>query len=300
MTMDIAIDITSERPVCLWDVGATLGEGALWDAAGKRVWFVDIKGRRIHCCAADGGERRSWPAPQQIGFIVPIAGGGFACALSDGLYRFDAASGSFSPLHPVEEDLPANRFNDGHVDAEGRLWFGSMDDGESAASGALYRFDGAGVEQVDSGYVITNGPAISPDARTLYHTDTLAKLVYAFDLAPDGGIDRKRVFATLGGAGHPDGMAVDAAGHLWVASFGGWRIDRFAPDGRLVGAVRFPCSNITKLAFGGGDLRTVYVTTARKGLSQFDLAQQPLAGGLFTFRSKTPGLPPHALRLEEA
>jgi D-xylonolactonase len=292
-------DLTTAQPVCLWAARATLGEGVLWDAAGKRVWFVDIKGRRIHRCAFDGSDQRSWDAPQQIGFIVPVAGGGFVCGLEDGLYRFDEASGGFTPLHRVEADLPGNRFNDGHVDTAGRLWFGSMDDGESAATGALFRFDGAAALQADSGYVITNGPAISPDGRALYHTDTLKKVVYAFDLALDGSIGNKRIFVTLAGAGHPDGMAVDFDGYLWVASFGGWRIDRFAPDGRLAGEVRFPCSNITKLAFGGDDLRTVYVTTARKGLSPAQLAEQPLAGGLFTFRAHTPGLPQHALRLTE-
>jgi D-xylonolactonase len=291
--------MTLAEPTCLWEAGATLGEGALWDAGQNRVWFVDIKGRRIHCCGFDGGDRRTWPAPQQVGFIVPVAGGGFACGLEDGLYRFDQASGGFSPLHQVEADVPRNRFNDAHVDAAGRLWFGSMDDGEAGATGALYRFDGASARQVDSGYVITNGPAISPDGRTLYHTDTLAKRVYALDLAADGSIDGKRVFVTLAGAGHPDGMAVDAEGHLWVASFGGWRIDRINPDGRLAGEVRFPCANITKLAFGGDDLRTVYVTTARKGLSPAQLAEQPLAGGLFTFRVQTPGLPQHSVRLKE-
>jgi D-xylonolactonase len=290
---------TMVQPTCLWEARATLGEGALWDAGQNRIWFVDIKGRRIHRCAVDGSDQRTWQAPQQVGFIVPIAGGGFACGLEDGLYRFDQVGGGFSPLRQVEADSPGNRFNDGHVDAAGRLWFGSMDNGEASATGALYRFDGATVRQADSGYVITNGPAISPDGRTLYHTDTLAKVVYAFDLAADGSIDRKRVFVTLAGAGHPDGMAVDAEGYLWVASFGGWRIDRINPDGRLAGEVRFPCSNITKLAFGGADLRTAYVTSARKGLSEAQLAGQPLAGGLFTFRVQAPGLPQHALRLEE-
>lgn len=286
-------------PHCLWEVGATLGEGALWHAAAGQVWFVDIKGRRLHChdVASRGG--RSWDAPGQVSFIVPVAGGGFVCALEDGLYRFVEASGQFLPLLPVEADQPGNRFNDGHVDAAGRLWFGSMDDAEDQASGALYCFDGREVRRMDQGYVITNGPAVSPDARTLYHTDTLARRIFAFDLAADGSLAGKRLFAELADGGYPDGMAVDAEGHLWVATFGGWRIDRFDPQGRKVGEVRFPCANITKLAFGGDDLRTVYVTTARKGLSAAQLEAQPLAGGLFTFRADVAGLPQHALRLQE-
>jgi D-xylonolactonase len=282
---------------CLWDVGATLGEGALWDARTRQVWFVDIKGRRIHRCSHDGLERRSWDAPSQVGFIVPETGGGMVCGLEDGLYRFIEASGAFEPLAMVEADDSGNRFNDGHVDVAGHLWFGSMHDAEEAPTGALYRFDGTHVRRMDDGYVITNGPAVSPDGATLYHTDTLAKRVYAFDRAADGSLSNKRPFVEIVDGGHPDGMAVDADGHLWVATFGGWRIDRFDAAGAKVGEVRFPCANVTKLAFGGDDLRTVYATTARKGLSGQELLDQPLAGGLFTFRAETPGLPQHALHI---
>ena len=291
--------MNTHAPACLWDVRATLGEGVLWDAAGDCVWFVDIKGRRVHRCAADGAGQRSWDAPSQVSFIFPVRGGGYLCGLEDGLYRFDPEAGVFTALLRVEAGLPGNRFNDGHVDAAGRLWFGSMDNAEAAPTGVLYRYDG-GLASVDRGYVITNGPAISPDGRTLYHTDTVEKRVYAFDLAADGSLHDKRVFVALAGGGHPDGMAVDADGCLWVATFGGWRIDRYAPDGEKIGEVRFPCANVTKLAFGGADLRTVFATTARKGLSDADLAAQPLAGGLFTFRVATPGLPQQSLRLEAA
>jgi sugar lactone lactonase YvrE len=284
---------------CVWDVGATLGEGVLWDAPEQRVWFVDIKGHRIHRCSHDGVERDSWDVPGQVSFIVPAVDGGMVCSLEDGLYRFDDADGSFTPLAKVEAEETGNRFNDGHVDAAGHLWFGSMHDAEEAPTGALYRFDGARVQQMDDGYVITNGPALSPDGATLYHTDTLQKRIYAFDRAPDGSLSNKRAFVEIADGGYPDGMAVDSTGHLWVATFGGWRIDRFDAAGVKVGEVRFPCANVTKLAFGGEDLRTVYATTARKGLSEQELADQPLAGGLFTFRAETPGLPQHLLRIEE-
>jgi sugar lactone lactonase YvrE len=289
-------------PAPLWDVRATLGEGIVWDAAGDRVWFVDIKGKCIHRCAADGSRRRSWDAPGQVSFIVPASDGGMVCALDDGLYRFidhgPQAAAAFLPLAKVEADQAGNRFNDGHVDAGGHLWFGSMDDAEELPSGVLYRFDGASVRRMDDGYVITNGPAASPDGRTLYHTDTLAKRIYAFDRAADGSLSDKRVFVEIGDGGYPDGMAVDADGNLWVATFGGWRIDRFDAGGRKIGEVRFPCANVTKLAFGGADLRTVYATTARKGLSAEALDAQRFAGAVFTFRCETPGLPQHLLRIE--
>jgi D-xylonolactonase len=281
------------RPECLWPVAATLGEGAVWHVLERAVFFVDIKQHKLHRLDTVTGTRRSWDAPGQIGFALPHARGGLICGVQGGLHRFDVRSGAFTLCLPVETDRPGNRLNDGHVDAEGALWFGSMDDAETDATGVLYRVGDDGQLSVrDSGYVITNGPARSPDGVTLYHNDTLQRVVYAFDVGPGGLLSRKRVFARIEGGGYPDGLAVDSEGCLWVALFGGARIERFAPDGGRLGVVMFPCVNITKLAFGGDDLRTVYVTTARKGLDDAALVQQPLAGGLFTFRAEVAGLAP--------
>jgi D-xylonolactonase len=288
------------QPVCIWPAGAELGEGPLWHASSRSVYFVDIRARKVHRCAEDGSQRRSWDAPGQPGFIVPVAEGGFACALDDGLYRFSETTGQFSALRSVEADLTSNRFNDGFVDAQGCLWFGSMDAGETQPTGSLYRIDRYGnLTSADSGYIITNGPAISPDGKTLYHTDTLEKTVFAFDILPDGTLGGKRRFVTIMGSGYPDGMAVDADGNVWIALFGGWRIERYSPEGKRIGNIGFPCSNITKLAFGGDDLRTAYVTTAWKGLSDVQRAAEPLAGGLFTFRSDTPGLAQHEFSIQD-
>jgi xylono-1,5-lactonase len=276
---------------CVWPVGAELGEGALWSPADNAIWFVDIKAPAIHRLDPANHARTSWPAPAQVGFIVPARGGGFVCGLKGGLHRFDPDSGGFTLLEPVEADRPGNRINDGFVDPAGRLWFGTMDDGEAATSGTLYSWTGQGALQPrDAGYGITNGPAVGPDGRVLYHTDSREKTIYAFDLAEDGRLSGKRVFARTTDA-HPDGMAVDADGCLWVALFGGWRIERYSPQGAVIGSVRFPCANITKLAFGGSDLRTAYATTAKLQLSAEDRARQPLAGGLFRFAVDTPGLP---------
>ncbi len=279
-------------PECVWRVGATLGEGAVWHAASRCVVFVDIKSRRLYRYDHETGLRRSWVAPGQIGFALPSVDGSWICGVQGGLYRFRFETGTFSRVLPVETDRPGNRLNDGYVDRTGALWFGSMDDAEREASGQLYRVGRDGRSSVgDSGYVITNGPTASPDGRTLYHTDTLQRVVYAFDLGDDGSLERKRVFANIDGSGYPDGMAVDEEGCVWVALFGGGRIERFSPDGRCIGRVDFPCSNITKLAFGGADLQTVYATTARKGLTDEALHTQPLAGGLFAFRAPVKGLP---------
>lgn len=276
-------------PLCIWPLGATLGEGPIWWAGA--LWFTDIKAKKIHRFDPGAGEGRSWPSPSETGFLAPRRNGHFIAGTKTGLMDFDPATGAFAPLCPVEPSRPGNRLNDGAVDPFGRLWFGSMDDAESQASGMLYRFHRGSLAPMDSGYVITNGPAFSPDGRVLYHTDTLARRIHAFDLGRDGALSNKRLFVEIEeGAGYPDGPTVDSEGCVWTGLFGGWAVRRYDPDGRLLQAVRFPVANITKIAFGGEDLTRVYATTAAKGLDPAARKAQPLAGGLFTFEAPAPGL----------
>ena len=276
-------------PECVWPLAAELGEGPVWLADQQAVWFVDIKGLRVHRLDTIGGTRRSFDAPSQPGFILPVAGGGFVCGLKTGLHRFECETGAFSLLNAVEPRAVGTRLNDAHVDAQGRLWFGTMDDGESQPSGKLYRLGARGAVLCDEPYVITNGPAASPDGRVLYHIDTLERVIYAFDLADDGALSAKRVFADVE-QGYPDGPTVDCEGCVWVGLFGGWGLNRYSPAGKLLETLRLPCANVTKAAFGGADLRTLYITTAWKGLGAAERAAQPLAGGLFALRVATPGL----------
>ena len=283
------------HPDCLWPLAAELGEGPIWVEAEQALYFVDIKGHAIHRCKVYGTDRQSWPVTQPIGFLQPLVDGDFIAGLKDGLYRFDPSDGSLWKCSAVEPHLPGNRLNDAYVDRQGHLWFGSMDDAETVPSGSLYRIDANGeLQSKDIGYVITNGPAMSPDGRTFYHTDTLGCSIYAYDVSEQGDLSNKRCLLKIRD-GYPDGSCVDAEGFLWVALFGGHRIERYNPSGRLVQTVRLPCANVTKVAFGGADLRQVFVTTAWKGLSPAERTQQPLAGGLFTFRVDTPGLPLHAI-----
>ncbi|HEX4636942.1 MAG TPA: SMP-30/gluconolactonase/LRE family protein [Rhizomicrobium sp.] len=281
---------------CVWPLACALGEGPIWWQGA--VWFTDIKEKSLYRFQPESGEKRSWRAPSEVGFLAPLKNGHFIAGAKAGLYEFDPASGGFALIRTVEPNRPGNRLNDGAVDSSGRLWFGSMDDAEGQPSGMLYRFHHGDLTAMDSGYVITNGPAFSPDGATLYHTDTLQRRVYAFDLHDDGSLANKRIFLTIEeGAGHPDGTVVDSQGCLWIGLFGGWEARCYAPDGRLVERIAFPVANITKLAFGGAGLTTVYVTTARKGLDEAALSVQPLAGGLFCFEAKVPGLPSYCAAL---
>ena len=274
----------------VWSLGATLGEGPVWDARDAALWFVDIKQHRVHRFDPAGGETRSFDAPGQVGWVLPAADGGFLAGLQTGLHRFDPESGAFTLLTAVEPDRPGNRLNDATVAADGAVWFGSMDDGETDVTGQVHRFHaGTLTTSTIPPVVITNGPAVSPDGGTLYHVDTLGHTIHAVPV--DGATTgTPRLFATIDAAdGYPDGVTVDAEGGVWVGLWGGWSARRYAPDGTLDRIVRFPVANITKVAFGGDDLRTGFATSASKGLSDEDRAAQPEAGSLFAFDVDVPG-----------
>ena len=277
---------------CVWPVGAVLGEGPVWSAAEQAVWFVDIKAPAIHRFEPRTGAQRSWPAPARVGFVLPTGAGWLIAGLKTGLHRFNPETGNFILLHVVEPHAPNNRLNDGFADREGFLWFGSMDDNEQEPSGALYQLTDGGCVRRDPGYIVSNGPAESPDGRVLYHTDTLAGIIYSFDRTRSGMLSNKRVFARLpAGEGYPDGPSVDAEGCVWTGVFGGWGLRRYSPAGELLQTLRLPCSAVTKAAFGDEDLKTLYITTAHVALDAEQRKEQPLAGGLFRARVEVPGLP---------
>lgn len=282
-------------PELVWDVRAELGEGPVWDAERACVWFVDIKGRKLHRHDPATGRNDSWDTPDQTGFALPADDGSLICGVRGGLHRFDPGTGRLEMILPVETDRPGNRLNDGFVDPEGGLWFGSMDDAEEARAGALYRWFGGVLERHDDGHGITNGPCLSPDGRTLYHHDTADRTIFAYD-HEDGRISNRRPLAVPRN-GYPDGPAADAEGMLWIGLFHGGGVGRFAPDGTELETLVFPVPTVTKVAFGGEDLRTVYATTAWKGLGAEARAAHPAAGGLFRFTVTTPGLAPNRIRL---
>src|SRR3954470_6535080 len=183
-------------PTCVWDLKATLGEGPIWSAEEQAVWFVDIKSHKVHRFHPASGATASFDAPDQVTFLAPRQGGGFVAGLKSGLHHFHPDSG-FAFLGEIEDAALDNRPNDATVDGEGRLWFGTMHDGEETPTGALYRLDEAGRPIAeDTGICITNGPCVSPDGKTFYHTDTLDGTIWAYDM--DGGaLSNKRLFFKL-------------------------------------------------------------------------------------------------------
>ncbi|MCH4564014.1 SMP-30/gluconolactonase/LRE family protein [Halomonas sp. EGI 63088] len=268
---------------CVWRGRARLGEGPLWcperGAAGQLL-FVDILGARLLAFDPARGETRDWPLEEACCWLAPRDDGdGFIAALRSRLVhlRLEPSGPRVVADWPTPTEPATNRFNDAKVDLQGRLWFGSMDDAADAASGALYCLVGRELRRLDGGYRVANGPAIAPDSRTLYHSDTPRRVIHAFDLAPDGALSNKREHIRFGETqGFPDGMTCDAEGGLWVAHWEGGRVSRFHPDGRLDETLPLPASRVTSCAFGGPHLETLYITTAAEGRDA-----EGLAGGLF-------------------
>lgn len=271
----------------------TLGEGALWDAARKLVWFVDIKQHHLwHYDPATGSNARA-QAPDQIGWALPADNGLLLCGLKEGLWTFDPETQTFTRLRDVPGEPPTNRNNDACTDPRGRVWLGTMDDGEKDETGRFYLFDRGKVAPTGPDRVaITNGPAVNREGTKVYFTDTLGKKIMVGDINGDGSLGEVRLFTDVSRHfpdAHPDGPVCDGEGYLWSGLYGGDHVARFAPDGSLDMSVPMPTSNLTKLCFGGPDLKTVYVTSARAGLSAEQLAAQPLAGSLFAFEAPVAG-----------
>jgi xylono-1,5-lactonase len=287
----MATTMTSE-PRILWDLKADLGEGPVWVERDAALWFVDIKRQKVHRFDPESGDKRSWHAPEQVGFVLPAQSGGLVAGLQSGLHHFDPASGAFNLIVEVDSDLPDNRLNDGVVDAKGRLWFGTMDNGERAKNGAFYCFDRGELKRTHlTGISITNGPAISPDGGRLYWVDTIPGTISVCDIDAAGELGPSREVVRIGPAeGHPDGPTVDSEGCIWIGIYSGWEVRRYSPDGELLERVRFPVSNITKIAFGGPDMRSAFATTARHLLRPDAVEEQPLAGGLFRFEAGVAGV----------
>lgn len=279
-------------PNAIAPVKAVLGEGPVWVERDQALWWVDIKDPAIYRWR-EGGGVDYWTPPVRIGSIAPAVEGGFIAGTEIGFMWADPEAGRYRPIDNPEHDVPGNRFNDGKVDRAGRFWAGTMDDREEQALGALYRLD-ADLEwsSIDNGYMVTNGPAFSPDGRIMYHTDSARRLIYAFDLDEGGNARNRRPLARFKDEhGYPDGMTVDSEGCLWVAFWDGWCLRRISPAGETMQTVELPVERPTSCAFGGAALDRLFVTSARVGLNENALSVQPLAGALFMMTVSVPGLP---------
>jgi sugar lactone lactonase YvrE len=277
------------------DARAELGEGPLWSARERRLIWIDIPGRAVHLSDLATGKDRRIALDAMPGAVVERAGGGLAIAWARGFGELDAESGRIEPWSHPEAHLPLNRFNDGKCDARGNFWAGTMaTDEPRGPNAALYRLgaDRRPLKMLD-GVTISNGLAWSADGSTFYYIDTPTSCIAAYEVRADG-LGPKRVAVEVDSREHGwlDGMCIDAEGLLWVAHFGGGRVNRFDPcSGKLIQTVRLPVSNATSCCFGGERLDHLYVTTARLGLDARGLAEQTHAGGVYRFHTGPIGLP---------
>jgi xylono-1,5-lactonase len=279
---------------CVWDGKAELGEGVFWHEGEQAVYWVDIIRSTLHRLDADGSTDY-WHFPGQLSAVAPCSDGGLLATFENGLSHIDLETATVTPLVTLEEELPDNRFNDGCSDTRGQFWFGSMDNNQQDANGSFYRMDRSGdVERLSSfGQVcITNGPAFSADGQWVYFTNTVEKLIYRAPIQEDGQPGKPELHLNFSEQeGYPDGMCTDTDGGLWVCHFAGSRVTRFLENGVVDQVIEMPIPNITKCAFGGADLKTLYIITAATSLDEQQRDQYPLSGGLFAIEQAYRGMP---------
>ena len=284
---------------CLTDIRAQLGECPVWSAEENVVYWIDILGRKLHRTAPDTRKTTSIDLPSRPGMVALRRKGGLVVVLEDGLYACDPKSGALDLLVPLEADQPENRANDGKCDAAGRLWVGTMNLSQNGEpTGNFYRVDpDLSVRKISSDFGIPNGLAWSPDDKVMLHTDTCANVVWRYEFDPaTGKRGREHPFfhfsrATTGGV---DGAAMDAEGGYWPAMYGGSKLLRLRPDGSVDREIPLPVLQPTMPAFGGADMKTLFVTSAAQKLNGDQLRAQPFAGGLLAVETDFVGHPVHA------
>ena len=278
------------------DAKNDLGEGPTWSTREQALYWVDILGKRLHRLDPATGDTTSWDTEEMVGAAVERESGGFVLAQASGFYTWSSESGR-TPLVDPEADKPGNRFNDGAVDRQGRLWAGTMAIKEGAPVGSLYRMDpDLSVTKMVSDVTVSNGLGWSPDDRIMYYCDTGARTIWAYEFdSSTGEIANQRAFAVVPDEpeeGGPDGLTVDAEGCVWSARWGGWKVVRYDPDGAVEREVAVPSARVTSAMFGGPDLDQLYLTTARIGFDPaVDVERQPHAGGVFALAPGVKGLP---------
>jgi sugar lactone lactonase YvrE len=271
-----------------------LGECPLWDERTRTLWWVDILAPALKQFDPASGKLKQNPLPEPMGSFAFREKGGLITAMKSGIFLLGADYSTVELLACPEAASPDNRFNDGRCDRGGRFWVGTMNDVKREPDGALYRVSPErSCARIRSGVIIPNSLAWSPDSRTMYFADTVRDLIWSFDYDLQAGeMSNERVFVDCAAnPGSPDGSCVDAEGCLWNAEYGGWRVVRYTPQGKIDRVIELPVQNPTCCCFGGEGLDTLYITSASQNLQDADLAKQALAGSVFAARPGSTGLP---------
>ncbi len=279
---------------CVLDIKASLGECPTWSVDEQSLYWVDINAPSLNRFDPLTGKSIAWPMPEAIGCFALRDRGSLVAALRSGIWLVGADGKLERKIAAAPYDPAHHRFNDGRADAQGRFWAGSMNEKRDAASAMLYRLDASlALTPVLSDITIANGLAWSPDSRTMYHADTPTRTIHAWDFDPaTGTVANRRLFAQFSAeTDRPDGGAVDREGCYWSAFYGGGKVVRLSPRGETVAEFPVPAMCPTMCAFGGPDLKTLYVTTARQRRGAEELVRLPQSGGIFVMRVDVPGMP---------
>ena len=267
-----------------------LGEGPVWHPDEKRLYWVDIQNNCFFRLDPDTGHVERFDAGLPVGCLGFREGGGLVLGTKNGFAFWEAKSETVDFITDPEAEWPETRFNDGAVDPQGRFWAGTL--GREAACG-LYRLDpDLSLHTMETGISVANGIGWSPDHKTMYFTDSAPRMIYAYAFDPaTGAIDNRRVFShTPDEPGVPDGLTVDGEGFIWSARWGGWKLTRYDPHGKVERKVPMPVQRPTSCTFGGPELDELYITSARVGLTDGELKEQPLAGDLFRLKTDVKGM----------
>ena len=262
-----------------------LGEGPVWDAANNTILWVDIMGCAIHVLNRKNNAFHSIATPSLIGSFALCNDGNIVAALQEGFVFINRNTGEISAIDDPEKHLPGNRFNDGKTDPAGRFWAGSMSLTGETGSGSLYMLDGnLNINKKIEKVSISNGLCWSEDLQYFYYIDTPTMEVVRYDYDNSNGeiSNKTRVISIPGKEGYPDGMTMDREGMLWIAHWEGWQVARWNPfTGEKIDAIQLPVSLVTSICFGGEKMDEMFITSARVGLTDEQLAEEPLAGSSF-------------------
>ncbi|MEE1673949.1 SMP-30/gluconolactonase/LRE family protein [Agarivorans aestuarii] len=277
--------LQTPKVTCVWQAEARLGEGVVWIEQEQALYWVDILKESLHRYHPASGEQQSWSQKPMISAILPTLIPGdsttFVATYANGvkLLREDKNTLLLDP----EPRLKENRLNDAWVSPNGDLWLGSMDCQITKASGQFYRLSpNLELNTLDEKYWVTNGPTFCAKQGYGYFVDTENFIIKRGKLSEDGNIQELQDWLHIDRSfGNPDGITLDAEQHIWVAHFNGAKLSRYTPQGELERQIAIPALNVTKCAFGGPNLSTLYVVSAREGMSEQQLRDYPLSGGVF-------------------
>ncbi|MES2934069.1 MAG: SMP-30/gluconolactonase/LRE family protein [Pseudomonadota bacterium] len=295
--------MSHSTPQVAFDQAMQVGECPMWHPEEAAVYWVDIEGKAIHRLHPASGAHRVWPMPTEPATLARAQTGGLIVALRSGFAHLDTTTGTLTEIVKAPYDTATTRFNDGRCDAAGRFWVGTIYEPRDQQAAEMYCLERGALRKVWSGgTTVSNGLGFSPDNTTLYHSDTTAHVIrrHALNLT-DGTVGPAQLLKQFSTdkannyGGRPDGAAVDSEGAYWCAMFEGGRLLRLSPQGELLQEINLPVRCPTMLAFGGEDLRTLYITSAGKR-PEAELVQFPLSGRLLSLTVEVAGRVEHAYR----